>query len=73
MATVRLSTEQVTRLAGLLADMTDRPGPDPAARQECRWWSAHLAGLLRAASAATAAALGQQPFIPGPPALRWSA
>ena len=109
MAIVRLSTEQVTRLAGLLtvvagaagtsdedryelrycrgqvgelmpgievlvlagvlAEMTDRPGPDPAARQACRWWSAHLAGLLSAASAATAAALGQQPS----PALRWSA
>jgi hypothetical protein len=116
MATVRLSTEQVTRLAdlltvvagaagtsdedryelrycrsqvgelmpgievlvlaGVLAELTDRPGPDPAARRECRWWSAHLARLLSAASAVTAAALGQQPssFIrPGPPALRWSA
>ena len=48
-------------LAGVLAEMTHRPGPDPAARAACRWWSAHLALLVSAASAATAAALGQQP------------
>ena len=38
-------------LAGVLAEMTHRPGPDPAARDACRWWSAQLALLVRAASA----------------------
>jgi hypothetical protein len=41
--------------------MTDRPGPDLATRNACRWWSAELAGLLSVASAATAAAIGLQP------------
>ena len=52
---------EVLVLAGVLAEMTDRPGPDPAARGDCRRWSAHLAGLLRATSATTTAAIGLQP------------
>jgi hypothetical protein len=42
---------EVLVLAGVLADMTDRPGPDLATRNACRWWSAELAGLLSVASA----------------------
>jgi hypothetical protein len=53
---------EVLVLAGVLAEMTDRPGPDPAARRDCRWWSAHLARLLSATSAATAAAIALQPL-----------
>jgi len=55
---------EVLVLAGVLADMTDRPGPDLAIRNACRWWSAELAGLLSVASAATAAAIGLQPASP---------
>jgi hypothetical protein len=44
---------EVLVLAGVLHELTDRPGPDPAARQDCRRWSAHLARLLSVASAAT--------------------
>ena len=60
---------EVLVLAGVLADMTDRPGPDLATRNACRWWSAELAGLLSVASAATATAISQQPLSstdPGP-------
>jgi hypothetical protein len=39
---------EVLVLAGVLADMTDRPGPDPATRDACRRWSADLVHLLRA-------------------------
>jgi hypothetical protein len=53
---------EVLVLAGVLADMTDRPGPDLATRNACRGWSAELAGLLSVASAATAAASSQQPL-----------
>jgi hypothetical protein len=53
---------EVLVLAGVLADMTERPGPDLVTRTACRWWSAHLARLLSVASAATAAAIGQQPL-----------
>jgi hypothetical protein len=53
---------EVLVLAGVLADMTDRPGPDLATRNACRRWSAELAGLLSVASAATAAAIGLQPL-----------
>ena len=53
---------EVLVLAGVLADMTDRPGPDLATRTACRWWSADLARLLSVASAATAAAISQQPL-----------
>jgi hypothetical protein len=66
---------EVLVLAGVLAEMTDRPGPDPATQNACRWWSAQLTRLLNAASAATAA-IGQQPTSstgPGLPALRWAA
>jgi hypothetical protein len=55
---------EVLVLAGVLADMTDRPGPDLAIRNACRWWSTELAGLLSVASAARAAAIGQQPAPP---------
>jgi hypothetical protein len=52
---------EVLVLAGVLSDMTDRPGPDLATRQACRAWSADLAQLLNVASAATAAAISQHP------------
>ena len=52
---------EVLVLAGVLADMTDRPGPDLATRNGCRWWSLELARLLSVASAATIAAISQQP------------
>ena len=55
---------EVLVLAGVLADMTDRPGPDLAIRNACRRWSTKLAGLLSVASAARAAAIGQQPASP---------
>jgi hypothetical protein len=67
---------EVLVLAGVLAEMTDRPGPDLATRNACRWWSAELAGLLSVASAATAAAIGQlppSPTDPGPQRLRLAA
>jgi hypothetical protein len=48
---------EVLVLAGVLAEMTDRPGPDLATRDACRRWSAHLARLL---SVASAAAIGPQ-------------
>ncbi len=68
--------KEVLVLTGVLAEMTDRPGPDPAARSDCHWWSAHLARLLSATSAATAAAVSLQPLSsagPGPQALRSAA
>jgi hypothetical protein len=37
---------EVLVLTGVLAEMTDRPGPDPASRAACRWWSAELGRLL---------------------------
>ena len=52
---------EVLVLAGVLADMTDRPGPDLSTRNACRWWSLELARLLSAAAAATTAAISQQP------------
>jgi hypothetical protein len=67
---------EVLVLAGVLADMTDRPGPDLATRTACHWWSAELARLLSVASAATTAASSQQPASPtdrGPQALRLAA
>jgi hypothetical protein len=53
---------EVLVLAGVLADMTDRPGPDLATRNGCRLWSSELAHLLSGASAATIAAISQQPL-----------
>ena len=53
---------EVLVLAGVLADMTDRPGPDLATRNGCRLWSSELARLLSVASAATIAAFSQQPL-----------
>jgi len=53
---------EVLVLAGVLADMTDRPGPDLATRNACRLWSSELARLLSVASAATAAAISQPPL-----------
>jgi hypothetical protein len=47
---------EVLVLAGVLREMTERSGPDPAARSECRRWSAYLARLLSVASAATSSA-----------------
>jgi hypothetical protein len=45
---------EVLVLAGVLGEVPERPGPDLAVRNQCRWWSAYLARLLSAASAATA-------------------
>ena len=53
---------EVLVLAGVLADMTDRPGPDLATRDACRLWSSELARLLSVASAATIAAISQPPL-----------
>jgi hypothetical protein len=53
---------EVLVLAGVLADMTDRPGPDLATRDACRLWSSELARLLSVAAAATIAAIGQPPL-----------
>ena len=67
---------EVLVLAGVLADMTDRPGPDLATRNACRWWSTELSGLLSVASAATVAAISQQPASStgrGPQRLRLAA
>jgi hypothetical protein len=52
---------EVLVLAGVLAEMTDRPGPDLATRAACGRWSAELVRLLSLASAATTAASSQQP------------
>jgi hypothetical protein len=72
----RMPGVEVLVLAGVLADMTDRPGPDLTTRTACRRWSAELARMLGVASAATAAAISQQPSSPidrGPQALRFAA
>ena len=58
----RMPGVEVLVLAGVLADMTDRPGPDLATRNACRLWSSELARLLSVASAATIAAISQQPL-----------
>jgi hypothetical protein len=34
---------EVLVLAGVLREMTDRPGPGPIVREGCRRWSAYLA------------------------------
>ena len=63
---------EILVLAGVLREVPERPGPGPAVQDQCRWWSAYLNRLLDAASAATAAAIGQQPSSPtrrGPHAL----
>jgi len=52
---------EVLVLAGVLHEVPERPGPGPAVRNQCRWWSAELARLLSAAAAATTAAISQQP------------
>ena len=52
---------EVLVLAGVLHEVPERPGPGPAVRNQCRWWSAELARLLSVASAATTAAISQQP------------
>jgi len=38
-------------LAGVLHEMTERPGPDAITREGCRRWSAYLARRLSDASA----------------------
>jgi hypothetical protein len=43
---------EVLVLAGVLHEMTERPGPDPITREGCRRWSAYLARRLGDASAA---------------------
>jgi hypothetical protein len=42
---------EVLVLAGVLREMTDRPGPDPIVREACRRWSAYLARRLSDPSA----------------------
>src|SRR5215217_6412717 len=42
---------EVLVLAGVLREITDRPGPDPIVREGCRRWSAYLARRLGDASA----------------------
>ena len=37
-------------LAGVLREMTERPGPDPIVREGCRRWSTYLARRLGGAS-----------------------
>jgi hypothetical protein len=50
---------EVLVLAGVLSEVPERPGPDLAARNQCRRWSAYLAHLLSVASAATITAISQ--------------
>ena len=50
---------EVLVLAGVLSEVPERPGPDLAVRNQCRWWSAYLAHLLSVASAATLAEISQ--------------
>jgi hypothetical protein len=42
---------EVLVLAGVLHEMTERPGPDPVTREGCRRWSLYLALRLSDASA----------------------
>jgi len=42
---------EVLVLAGVLSEMTERPGLDGAAREDCRHWSDVLNRLLSSASA----------------------
>jgi hypothetical protein len=68
-----MSPIEVLVLAGVLHEVPERPGSGLAVRDECRRWSAYLARLLSVASAATAAAISQQPSSStegGPQALR---
>ena len=46
---------EVFVLAGVLHEITDRPGLDAATRDDCRRWSAYLMHLLSVAAAARAA------------------
>jgi hypothetical protein len=64
---------EVLVLAGVLREVPERPGPGLAVRNQCRWWSTYLARVLSVASAATTAAISQQPPSSterGPQALR---
>jgi hypothetical protein len=45
---------EVLVLAGVLHEMTDRPGPDAIVREACRRWSAYLARRLSDTSATSA-------------------
>jgi hypothetical protein len=42
---------EVLVLAGVLHEMTERPGPNPITRESCRRWSLYLARRLGDASA----------------------
>jgi hypothetical protein len=42
---------EVLVLAGVLYEMTERPGPDPIVREGCRRWGLYLARRLGGASA----------------------
>lgn len=44
---------EVLVLAGVLSEMTERPQPDAAVREDCLRWSNEVVRLLRAASVAS--------------------
>jgi hypothetical protein len=54
---------EVLVLAGVLHELTDRPGPDVATRDDCRRWSAYLNHLLSVASTPTAATSRPEPIV----------
>ena len=47
----RMPAVEVLVLAGVLSEMSERPGPDAALRKDCRRWSEDLNRLLSTASA----------------------
>ena len=53
----RMAPIEVLVLAGVLHEMTERPGPDPITREGCRRWSLYLARRLSDAAAAGVLAL----------------
>jgi hypothetical protein len=51
----RMPVVEVLVLAGVLSEMSERPGPDAAVREDCRRWSEDLNRLLSTASATSPA------------------
>jgi hypothetical protein len=51
----RMPAVEVLVLAGVLSEMSERPGPDAALREDCRRWSEDLNRLLSTASATSPA------------------
>jgi hypothetical protein len=49
----RMPAVEVLVLAGVLSEMTERPQPDAAVREDCLRWSNEVVRLLRAASVAS--------------------